>query len=66
MSDHQITCGDIVQVDFNNSQQTLFTEAVVVCAPNAVGDSWVFKSRDKVFYVSEPCTITKKLKPDSK
>ena len=60
----KIELGDIVQVDFNNAQNTLSTSATVLYIPVNTGDSWIFHdiSKHKVFYVSEGCTITKNLK----
>ena len=60
-NDWQIKTGDLVRVDFNNSQFTLCSKATVLAVPCATGDSWVFEdwNNGKVHYVSEGCTITK-------
>ena len=52
--------GDIVRVDFNNSQMTLTSRAKVLYTPCATGDSWRFQDteRKRIYYVSEGCTIT--------
>jgi len=57
----KIEIGDIVKVEFNNSQFTLCFEAVVKHIPSATGDSWIFKDlrgERRIHYVSEGCTIT--------
>lgn len=58
---YRIKEGDIVRVNFNNSQFTLCYSAVVVAMPCATGDSWIFRDPDTglIHYVSEGCTITK-------
>lgn len=55
--------GDIVSVDFHNSQLTLCCKATVLSMPCATGDSWIFKDEDsgRIYYVSEGCTVSKKL-----
>lgn len=59
----QIHCGDIVAVNFNNAQTTLSHRATVLFMPSAPGDCWGFKDEQTgyVHYVSEGCTISKKL-----
>lgn len=56
----KIEIGDIVSVNFNNSQLTLCHRAEVKYMPTATGDSWIFYDLDKhlLHYVSEGCTIT--------
>jgi len=56
----QIEVGDMVSVNFNNSQYTLCSKAKVLYTPWATGDSWRFQDVDtgQVHYVSEGCTIT--------
>lgn len=56
----RIEAGDIVSVNFNNSQYTLCSKAKVLYIPCATGDSWHFQDVDsgQVHYVSEGCTIT--------
>ncbi len=56
----QIEVGDFVMVSFNNCQITLCHNAEVLHIPSATGDSWIFKEvhNDKIYYVSEGCTIT--------
>lgn len=56
----KIEIGDIVCVNFNNSQYTLCSRARVDHIPVANGDSWQFYdlSTNKVHYVSEGCTVT--------
>ena len=58
--EHQINKGDIVCVNFNNSQYTLCIRAEVLYTPCATGDSWRFRDleSDTIHYVSEGCTIT--------
>lgn len=59
----QIHCGDTVVVNFHNAQTTLSYAATVLFMPSEPGDCWGFKD-DKtgfVHYVSEPCTVSKKL-----
>lgn len=52
--------GDLVTVNFNNSQVTLCKEAEIIYIPVAPGDSWIFRDRDtgKTHYVSEGCTVS--------
>lgn len=59
--------GDIVQVDFNNSEVTLSNSAEVIHMPQATGDCWIFKGLDTgfLYHVSEGCTISYKLKEQS-
>ena len=54
-----IEVGDLVSVNFNNSQYTLSSEAIVLRIPKGDGDSWGFECRitGDVYYVSEGCTI---------
>lgn len=56
-----IEIGDIVKINFNNSQTTLCSKATVLYKPQATGDSWQFKdcATNEIHYVSEECTITK-------
>jgi hypothetical protein len=58
---NKIKEGDFVSVNFNNAQITLTSRAEVIHIPNATGDSWIFEDSktEKVYYVSEGCTITK-------
>lgn len=66
MITERIEIGDIVHVNFNNAQDTLCHEAVVLHMPFATGDSWIFKQittefqpgEPRIHYVSEGCTIT--------
>lgn len=60
MSAQQIEVGDFVHVNFNNSAMTLCSRAEVLGMPQATGDSWRFRDAytDKIYYVSEGCTIT--------
>ena len=53
--------GDLVSVNFHNSNFTLSAYATVLSKPCATGDSWVFKDNhtQEIHYVSEGCTITK-------
>lgn len=59
--DYHIQEGDIVTVNFNNSQYTLCKNAEVRHIPCATGDSWIFIDCDTgcTYYVSEGCTISK-------
>ena len=61
--DMLIKIGDIVTVNFNNAQTTLCHSAEVILMPCTPEDSWVFKDLQTgdVHYVSEGCTITKKV-----
>lgn len=61
MSENRIEVGDMVHVDFNCAKFTLCSRAEVLNIPQATGDSWIFKGKldDKLYYVSEGCTITK-------
>lgn len=61
----RIEGGDLVSVNFNNAQSTLCTEAVVVYKPCSTGDCWIFQDKNNglMHYVSEGCTITKKMTP---
>ena len=61
--ENHINAGDIVSVDFNGAQLTLCHSAEVMYTPCATGDSWIFKDSKNgtIHYVSEGCTITKKL-----
>lgn len=61
----RIEVGDTVSVNFNNAQTTLCSNAVVVYVPLSSGDSWIFQDKDnsQLHYVSEGCTITKKMTP---
>lgn len=61
MSFKPIQVGDVVWVNFNNSQHTLCRNAVVKYMPCAVGDSWIFEDMDNgaVHHVSEGCTVTR-------
>ncbi len=57
----KIQQGDLVNVNFNNSQFTLCTNAKVLHIPQSTGDSWVFKdTANIIYYISEGCTITKR------
>lgn len=55
-----IRIGDIVRVNFNNSQFTLCDKAKVLNIPHQTGESWQFLDvkNNKVHYVSEGCTIS--------
>ena len=61
MENNKIESGDIVVVNFNNSQYTLSERAQVLYMPAYSGDSWVFKDLNtgNIHYVSEGCTISK-------
>lgn len=52
--------GDIVNVDFNNSQHTLCSKAILLYRPSQGNDSWIFKDTKtkKLYYVSEGCTVS--------
>ena len=62
----RIEIGDHVSVMFYNGQSALSHRAEVLYKPNGVGDSWIFKDvyTDKVYYVSEGCTLEKLSKED--
>lgn len=62
---NKINEGDEVIVNFNGAQTTLCHRAKVVRVPQAIGDSWVFEDTETGFlhYVSEGCTISKKIDP---
>ena len=64
----QIEKGDTVTVNFYNAQTTLCHSAEVIYKPCATGDSWIFKDLQTgdVHYVSEGCTITKKVGSNDK
>lgn len=59
---NKIEIGDRVEVDFNGAQTTLCRDAEVICIPQTIGDSWIFKAHDTGFtyYVSEGCTVSRK------
>ena len=59
--------GDVVNVNFNNSQYTLSRSAKVLHVPCATGDSWIFEDADTgyIHYVSEGCTISKLLQSNA-
>jgi len=59
----QIRVGDTVAVNFNSAQVTLSDCATVLFTPSGPGDCWAFKddATGYVHYVSEGCTISKKL-----
>jgi len=59
----RINTNDIVAVNFNGAQFTLSSEARVLHTPGATGDSWILKDikTGDIHYVSEGCTITKKV-----
>jgi len=61
--EYRIKEGDIVRVDFNCAQTTLCFEAEVISVRYNTMDSWIFKDKQNncIHYVSEPCTITKKI-----
>ena len=61
-SKYTIKIGDIVTVNFHNVQYTL-CKAEVLSMPYSTGDSWILKDLEsnEVHYISEGCTITKKL-----
>jgi hypothetical protein len=63
-----IKVDDIVHVNFNNGQDSLAydgREVKVMYIPVASGDSWIFfdEKGNDIYYVSEGCTISKKLPP---
>lgn len=62
-----IEIGDIVRVEFNNSQVTLCKAATVVSKPGQPGDWWIFHDDKTGFlhYISEGCTISKHINKDS-
>ena len=51
--------GDIVHVNFNNSQFTLCNRARVLHIPCAVGDRWQFHDMKtgRIYHISEGCTV---------
>lgn len=58
---YQIEVGDIVHVDINAAQVTIFSRAEVLGMPQGPGDSWRFRDMqnpERVVYVSEGCTVT--------
>jgi len=59
----QINIGDIVKINFNNAQYTLCRAGRVLYIPQGTGDSWMIEDldKDKIYYISEGCTITKNL-----
>ena len=59
----QIRCGDHVIVNFNNAQTTWCHDAVVLFMPSGPGDCWGFhdQKNGQIHYISESCTVTKKL-----
>lgn len=62
MEKNTIEVGDFVRVDFNASQCTLTSRALVLNTPMCQGESWILRDVDndnKLIYLSEPCTITK-------
>lgn len=51
--------GDLVAVNFNNSQYTLCSKATVLYVPICQGDCWIFQDgKDQIHYVSEGCTVS--------
>ncbi len=61
LRENTIEPGDLVHVNFNGSQYSLCSRALVLNRPGQTGESWVFKdqSTQKIHYVSEGCTVTK-------
>lgn len=59
-SDIFIEPGDVVRVNFKNSQLTLCNREVVQHVPTATGESWIFRDLEtnQLHYVSEGCTVT--------
>ena len=57
----EIKIGDIVSVNFNNSQVTLCKSATVISKPCQPGDWWIFQDDNTslLYYVSEGCTVSK-------
>lgn len=55
-----IKAGDLVSVNFNNSQWTLCSRGIVHWVPVATGDSWIIEdvSNNQTHYISEGCTIS--------
>lgn len=55
-----IRIGDIVSVNFNNSQYTLTTSGEVLAIKSDTSP-WIIKDRisSEIYYISEPCTISK-------
>lgn len=68
MKTNEIIPGDIVIVSFNQSESTLCNEAEVLNVPHQTGESWIFKDTKLgwLHYVSEGCTVSKKLTPPPK
>lgn len=59
----EIEIGDIVAVNFNNSQYTLCSKAEVIWHPINLPlgqDAWVVKNleTEQLHYIYEPCTIS--------
>jgi len=63
---YEINIGDFVAVDFNGSQFTLCLRGKVLYVPKQPGESWIIYDDNKhsLYYVSEPCTITKVITPE--
>ena len=59
MREKRITEGDLVSVNFNGAQNTLYHRAFVKHIPCATGDSWIFEEdvTGNIAYVSEGCTV---------
>jgi len=66
MSDNLIKVGDTVSVTFNGAQMTLVHYGVVLNKPVATGDSWIIQDSNsgRIHYISEGCTITKKIEQE--
>ena len=58
----KIIKGDIVEVNFHNSQYTLTHKGEVIYIPVATGDSWIIKClvTGDVHHISEGCSIVKR------
>jgi len=63
MNSDKIEVGDTVAVSFHSPLYIFCEKATVLYVPQTTGDSWIIKTESgAVSYISEGCTVTKRVK----
>jgi hypothetical protein len=58
-----ITIGDRVRVEWTTNKPDLLGD--VVYLPQAIGDAWIIKSDDRIFYIQQYAAISKRVAGES-
>lgn len=58
-NDNQIEIGDRVRVEFWSAKNDLCGDVLYI--PQQIGDSWIIRSEDRLFYVQHYSAISKRI-----